>query len=149
MCPRHLAEQMPRIDEQHLVLAGATFLALSRNHNVTGSVTVKNMFGPTATMQSTAPVSIELLAQLPLAAARIRRAVGHHEAGAAGRVQRGIEQVDPEVVRVVDGGQAEREPRVDLAGVLTSLPRRSTSDWLNGGLAMTKSNRPTSLCGSS
>ena len=37
---------------------GPFALPLSRNHSVTGRVTVKNMLGPTATMQSTAPVSI-------------------------------------------------------------------------------------------
>ena len=42
-------------------LRGPLLLPRSRNHSVTGSVTVKNMFGPTATMTSTAPVSSSFL----------------------------------------------------------------------------------------
>ena len=88
----------------------------------------------------------ELLPDLLLGAAGVRGGVRHDEAGAARVVERGVEVLNPEVVRVVGRGRPKgKRGRADL-----SLSRSlSTALTLNGGLARTKSNRPVATCGSS
>ena len=90
----------------------------------------------------------ELLAEFLLGGAGVGGGVGHDEPGAALVVQRGVEELNPEVVGVVGARQAEREAaaRADRRPSSRSL---STALTLNGGLARTKSNRPVALCGSS
>jgi hypothetical protein len=58
VCPAVLAEDVAGVDDQDLLPPRALGLAAVEEHRVTGRVTVKNMLGEVATMQSTAPLSI-------------------------------------------------------------------------------------------
>ena len=60
----------------------------------------------------------ELLPEVLLGAACIGGGVGHNEAGAALGVERGIEELYPEIVSVVGARQAERKAAARSNGVL-------------------------------
>src|SRR3546814_11667440 len=66
------------------------------------------MLGPTATITSTLRLSTSCW-RMSCSGLRVRCGVGHHEAGAALGIERGVEQLDPQVVGVVAARQAERE----------------------------------------
>ena len=89
----------------------------------------------------------ELLAKLLLGRARVAGGVRHDEAGAAFFVQRGVEKLNPEIVRVVGARQAEGITAILADGIFQ--PFFVTALTLNGGLASTKSKLPVLLCGSS
>ena len=79
------------------------------------------MFGPTATITSTARLSMSCLADFLLGRAGVGGGIGHDKAGAAFRIQRGIEKLNPQIIRVVGARQAERKAAARADGIFQPL----------------------------
>ena len=109
--PVELGEHMPRIQEQHRIGASTARLALveepqraGQRHGVEEVRANRDHHIDCARLD-------QLLADFKLRTTGIAGAVGHHEASAPRFVQRGIEQLNPQVVSVIDRGHAKREAR--------------------------------------
>ena len=128
-------KSVPGVDEQHRVLARGAGLGLveepQRHRQGDGVEEV----GADRDHHVDRAGLDELLADLLLGVAGVASGVGHDEAGPALGVERRVELLDPQVVRVVGLGHAEGEPLVAGELVLLDLvdvERRVGHDVVEG-----------------
>lgn len=107
VCPIDLSVDVAGVDEEDGVGTGRGSLSLVQEPEGAGERDGIEHVRPDGDHDIDAPALDELAAEFLLGGAGVGGGIRHDESGAAFGIQRGVEELDPEVVRIVGAGEAE------------------------------------------